>query len=270
MRKHLLLIGLVLLIALVNGLLFIRHKEQSPKLEKHQVSPTPRVVAEETVHQFGDRDPGDVVSHVFTLRNEGTGPLQFKGVRPVDQGSVSSHVIPHVIPPGAVAQLHTKVHIRPQQMGTVRREIIVETNDPNHSTMTFALEGRAVSRVLLTPERLELKGVTAGQPCEAALELRTTNGLALQVVGTRTSGKEVAVNIKEVSPGNRYDLRVTVQPILKQGPFRGYVHLQTDHKLGYKIIAIPVVIYVGGPKDNSSKVGCFKRGLFEVPRKPPA
>ncbi len=201
--------------------------------------PPPRIVVAEDVFQFGVREPGEVVAHVFEVHNHGKGPLIFKAVRAKDPGSAAGHVVPHVIPPQGSAKVHTRINLRLPQ-AHVRQEIMVETNDPDNPSVTLALVGSAVSRVKVEPARLDLGQISATKPAEGKLEVCIPKDLAVKIVDTRASSEAITARVEKASDGNNYLVHVSVRPPLKPGAFNGWVHLLTDHPRAYKVIAVAI------------------------------
>jgi hypothetical protein len=96
--------------------------------------PQPKLVIPQDFWDFGQVGPTEVVDHTFVLRNEGEAPLTISRIY-TTCGCTTAELTARVIPPGKVALLRlifdAGFHdVRGQR---VRRGVIIESNDPDHS-----------------------------------------------------------------------------------------------------------------------------------------
>lgn len=97
--------------------------------------PQPRVEVNERFHNLGSIGPTEVVTYEFVIANTGEGPLTVSRAY-TTCGCTTADLTSSVIPPGKVAILTLRLDagfhdVRGQ---TVRRGVILENNDPNHSS----------------------------------------------------------------------------------------------------------------------------------------
>jgi hypothetical protein len=98
--------------------------------------PQPRILLEENFYDFGVLGASDVVSKDFVIANVGEAPLTISRAY-TTCGCTTADFTATVIPPGKVAIMTVTFDagyhdVRGQ---TVRRGIIIENNDPKHSTV---------------------------------------------------------------------------------------------------------------------------------------
>ncbi len=117
-------------------------------------APPPKVVVDETEHDFGFLDAGAPGRHVFLIRNEGEGPLRLQ------RGGTSckctmSHLPEGDIAPGATAEVELATKYTATKDGVFRHTANILTNDPERETVTLTVRG--VYRVFLAakPDRIE-------------------------------------------------------------------------------------------------------------------
>lgn len=96
--------------------------------------PQPDIVVPETRYDFGRIGPKDVVEKTFILRNDGDAPLTISRAY-TTCGCTIAEISASVIPPGKVAtvRLVFDAGFHDAAGQTVRRGLIIESNDPNQS-----------------------------------------------------------------------------------------------------------------------------------------
>ncbi len=112
----------------------------------------PQLYTSEIQYNFGVVIEGDVVSHVFLLRNVGTDPLSVLDIV-TECGCTAGEVSVNPIPSGATGELVATFHTDGVGDETVRKTIFVATDDPSLPVVAFELVGRVLRRdaVLLDP-----------------------------------------------------------------------------------------------------------------------
>ncbi|MDY0166046.1 MAG: DUF1573 domain-containing protein [Thermoguttaceae bacterium] len=114
----------------------------------------PRVVVDETEHDFGFLDASDSGRHAFLIRNEGEGPLRLA------RGGTSckctmSHLPEGEIPPGGTAEVALSTKYTATKDGVFRHTANILTNDPERETVTLTVRGVYRAFLAAIPERIE-------------------------------------------------------------------------------------------------------------------
>lgn len=112
--------------------------------------------------------------------------------------------------------------------GEFSRAIIVTTNDPNHARETLTCKGRILEPVNLNPKRLSFGQVSrkASAQTKKVIITRGDGGpLALKLVPIELQG--FGAQLREIEPGERYELEVTLTPPLKSNRVRTNLKLET-------------------------------------------
>ena len=122
------------------------------------------VSVENTMHDWGEIDiDAGTVDHAFTITNNGTGDLKlhtvktscmctiaylkYKNETSPEFGMHSKSNFILSIPPGESAELMVifdPAFHGPNGIGPITRQILVDTNDPENSTLTFSLNAKVV------------------------------------------------------------------------------------------------------------------------------
>lgn len=97
-------------------------------------SPQPDIVVPETRYDFGRVGPRDVVERTFVVLNDGDAPLTISRAY-TTCGCTTAEFSASVIPPGKVATVNVifDAGFHDTVGQTVRRGVIIESNDPNQS-----------------------------------------------------------------------------------------------------------------------------------------
>ncbi|WP_345370651.1 DUF1573 domain-containing protein [Algivirga pacifica] len=135
MKKVLLLVALPLLL-IVNAF------GQEAKVDG------PKITFEETKHEFGDITQGDVVTHVFKFKNEGTAPLQLNNVR-TTCGCTAPQWPKEAIMPGETSEIKVVFNSRGKR-GLQNKVITIYSNAVNNTETV-----KIVTNVLMPKQETE-------------------------------------------------------------------------------------------------------------------
>ena len=200
--------------------------------------PAPQLVVEQPKFNFGEAESGSDVRHTFVLKNAGDAPLEITkfwqsgGITHTPAGRTT-------IAPGEQLELEATLSLKAQR-AKVSRELRVYSNDPVNPELHLVFSGVAVPRAKVDPPRVELGEVVGSGSASKTFKVTGERGLSFKITGTKTSGPEVTVDVKTVTPGTNYEATVTVSGPLPAGKFKGWVHLITDQRGEYHVIAVPV------------------------------
>lgn len=111
-----------------------------PQVEIEEES-GPKIVADHLVYNFGRVNQGEVVQHVFKIRNEGKEDLIITTVKP-SCGCTSPKWTQEAIPPGGEGEIHV-VFNTGGKMGPQKKSITVYSNAPK--PLVLYLEGEVVA-----------------------------------------------------------------------------------------------------------------------------
>jgi hypothetical protein len=127
---------------------------------------TPKVVLQETKHDFGVLDPREPCRHLFILRNEGTAPLKIAKAGTSCKCTVS--VLPKgEIPPGKGGPIEIESKTEGIS-GKFRHTADFATNDPAMPRIQLAIEGDIRSYLSASDPALRLPDLERGRPVQAS------------------------------------------------------------------------------------------------------
>lgn len=197
----------------------------------------PRLVADRIDHDFDVMDPHTIGTHIFTVRNEGNGPLRFLDHRS-DCKCTVGRFPREPIPPGGEAEIEIEWKTQSNNE-RFEHSATVETNDPETPQLTFTIRGNVLVHAGASPPQFAFSSVRPGVATEStsiissqvweSFEIRdissSLDGLTWQV--------EPATSEELESQRARCGYRLTVRlpDDLDQGPFTHEIrfHLQPSH-----------------------------------------
>lgn len=199
-------------------------EDETKKLEES--TGTPKLVADERVHEFGRMDPETKGQHGFLIRNVGDGALTIKVKRTSCKCTVGG-VERNVVGPGETTYVvlewntgHTLVDY--EQTATI------ETNDPKNREIDLRVKGLIRKNIGATTEEIDCDVVEPGKPLYIKTFLYSQMWNEFEVIEL-TSGLpdiqwEVAPVVEEEKPKidtkGIQQLKLTLSGKLPQGNFQ--------------------------------------------------
>ena len=113
-------------------------------------------------------------------------------------------------------------------MGRFTRKIVVNTNDPAHTRELLTCIGHVLVPLKMSPRSANFGKVARDAPTQhKTVEMRRGDGGPVAPTLARTRGQGIDAKLREIAPGERYALDVTVSPPWPNGPLRGSIVLDT-------------------------------------------
>jgi hypothetical protein len=198
----------------------------------------PKIKFKETVWDFGKVKQGALLSHEFTLTNEGNATLVIEKVS-TSCGCAAAVVSANRIQPGKEGRIEVKLDTRGYG-GQVRKLIYVDTNVPGEAHRQLEVgadvEVPPSPRIELSPYNYDAGLVVAGEPIEARLKIVNKGELELRVefnhrsATFRSGGKPVPVPLK-IAAGKEVMIEVGIPTQDRRGVVREYVLVKSNDPL---------------------------------------
>ncbi len=199
----------------------------------------PRIVCDEPNYDFGERDSSEVVSHVFTIKNEGDLTLEIARVRP-SCGCTVARISRQEVPPGETTEITTEFSLKGRS-GRQHKNIRVENNDPANQNFMLYLEGNIITELTIEPPHLYLGQISPSQIASQSVMVTSTRELV--ITGVVSTVACLTPVLEEVEAGRKYRVGVTTQPPMDIGTQQGELRLQRD---GGEDLVVPVSLVVVG------------------------
>ena len=146
----------------------------------------PKIVFENTVHDFGQIDPGTRHRCEFKFKNAGIALLKIGKVR-APCGCTIPELKKKRYEPGETGMLKVQYHASTKP-GPATKYIFVPSNDPENPEVKLSIKSKVVEKVSIKPKRLNLS-------------LRKENAGCPKITITSTDGQPFSIR-KFESPGN--------------------------------------------------------------------
>lgn len=135
-------------------------------------------------HQAGQLEPGPKYDYTFPIRNEGTAPLEIRRAE-ADCICIDPAFDP-VIPPGGAGSVRIRFDTR-GRVGLMRKNVTVETNDPERPKFVLTLSAMLRLPVEVSPGTEIMLPLSADEPTTTEIILHATQGKALKLGNIRIS-----------------------------------------------------------------------------------
>jgi uncharacterized protein DUF1573 len=189
-------------------------------------APAPHAAAPFTSFDFGDIYKGEIISHIFVIKNEGTADLIIKEF----VGGCGCEIVSadKVIPPGKEGKAQVEINTA-SQFGQIMKPATLRTNDSERPNIVFTL----TANVLTSPDGGPVKGVVlrpgkhigpifigpdvraglnlaAGQKSKTEFTVAVEKG-PLKVLRVESAGKYFAARLETVEEGKSY--KIIIEPL---------------------------------------------------------
>ncbi len=108
------------------------------------------------------------------------------------------------------------------------KNITVYTNDPTHSLETLVCRGEILEGVKFTPNRVNFGSVSRLDKAQTkTITITRGDGAPLKPKLHETNNKAVTAELKEITPGERYEIAVTATPPFTEDQLRTNIRFDT-------------------------------------------
>lgn len=178
----------------------------------------PKIVFEDSTHDFGHVEQGTAVQHLFAFHNGGGLDLTIDNVR-ASCGCVATTTASRAIVAGGSGGIEVTFDTA-REVGRTVRTITVYSNDPASPVTSLTLRGDIDADVAAEPPQLYLGHVRAGQTVSSELHIVTpragvsaveTNGPVIEAAATDASRRHIRVAVRKDAPAGRFREQVLVR-----------------------------------------------------------
>jgi hypothetical protein len=198
----------------------------------------PRAVFVENTFKFGKVKQGEKITHKFQVKNEGTAPL-ILGRVDFDAPGLTAKFKPD-IPPGGEGFIQVDWDTT-SFSGAVGLEAKLSSNDPARPKFAFTLSGLIDPVIEVDPIWGAYISLYSDETKEKTLHIINREQQPLKISSVEKQGTHFTASLKEVQPGNSYDLTITVPRGTPIGRYEEGLLLHTNHP---KVSEVPVGVNV--------------------------
>jgi len=185
-----------------------------------------RAVFVEKTFNFGNVKQGVEVTHIFQVKNEGTAPLLLDRVD-FNLPGLTAKFKPE-IPPGGEGFIQVDWNTT-SFFGPVDLEAKLSSNDPAKPKFTFTLSGSVDPVIEVDPIWGAYISLYSDEKKEKTLRIINHEEQPLKISSIEKQGTHFTASLKEVQPGNSYDLTITVPAGTPLGRYEEALLLHTNH-----------------------------------------
>lgn len=203
-------------------------------------APAGRIAFDETGFNFGVVDQQTEASHVFTIRNTGTGMLHILQVIP-GCSCAATELDSSDIPPGGATRLQITFYSG-NFNGPVSKVMSVQSSDPNRPLTTLEIHAEVQPVFVFTPSVLDLGLFERGRIATHNATIEDAKGRPFAIQNIACSPTNMTVEAAPLDrAGSAYRLKVTLPPQSRTGPMVGNIEVTTDRKVSGK----PILLVIG-------------------------
>lgn len=209
----------------------------------------PAAVIDEPVIDAGLVPVGEQVEAVFTIRNEGTAPLEITQVHPACGCTVAEY--DEVIAPGASGTIRAVVDTT-SEVGANAKAVTVYTNDPGNPRLQLTVKSDVRPFLTMEPGYARFTSFVHEDRDQTIPQLLWTSDFqALEITAMESPHPWIAVSYREATEAERSDkaagkqwrIDVTLTKDAPIGPLANRVLLRTNHPR-QKVVEVPVSGFV--------------------------
>ena len=221
-------------------------KEKAPAQPATATSPPattgPRLELSSTEFDFGEVWQGEPVSQDFTVRNAGTAPLELSLSRSCGCTALTKPRSP--LPPGE-SDVFSIAYDTVKRKGKAKQRVTLTTNDAARPSVNISVTGNVKPLYNSSPpEGLRFYRLTTEESATKSIKFRNRydGPLNFRLAAGQDFGPFEIV-LKEIKPGQEYEMTATTQPPLKENLARIEVVLETGIERTPTVV-IPVQAWV--------------------------
>lgn len=200
----------------------------------------PVIMSPEPVHNFGEVENSEKVTHGFLVKNAGDEPLSITDVK-TSCGCTVADLETDTLAPGQETTITAIFDLKGRQ-GLERKRITVVSNDPEQPTYALELMGTALATIEVDPTIINLGRIEDTESHRKSVTLRSTReGHSFNVEEVQLSDNSAfQTELETVTPGKEYKVTVVTNPNQMPGTISGRMTIRTDDP-GRP--AIPINVY---------------------------
>ena len=212
-------------------------------------SAQPKAVVASSVHDFGDVQRGQVVSHSFEIQNTGDAPLEITRVRTTCACAVSEHDT--LIEPGQTGSITVDLNTELLN-GNSTAQAIVLTNDASNPKLTLTVKANSITTLGVDPGFFRYR-VHQNFPGDGRISqtVWSIDGAEFNVTGVESDFPHLTFDFEEATDderrpnavGSQWRVNAYLNNQAPIGPITGYVKIETDHPK-QTLAAIPISGFV--------------------------
>jgi len=223
----------------------------------------PGIDFEKEIYDFGKVNEGEIVSHTFKFRNNGTENLLIESVKPTCGCTIAGQY-DREVKPGASGEIPVKLKTA-GFYGKFSKVIKVLTNIPDKNEIILTLKVTVYTPINTYPNVLWLMPDNKTPvSLSGSFFIRNNTDIPLEILSVTPSQKNVTTHIIAITENKEYQIDVTVNPpfnhdltketlgIQTNNPEKEYINLEYQYQMYGDIIVYPrSIVFEPGTIDTA-------------------
>ena len=204
----------------------------------------PQLAVDSSLIDWGNIYSGEKREHRFVLKNAGDTPLVIQRVKS-SCGCTAAMVSSKTIPPTGQTELRVRFNSK-NFRGRVTKKVAVVSNDPQQPKKYFTLQAHVISELVVTPSRLSLGAISAGNDIEKTVTFVNRSDVAIAIKAVRSTSRYIILtDIPDtLQPGEEVAVTVTIRPTSSaKAVLNGYLLIEAQGHVRNQL-RIPVLAKV--------------------------
>jgi len=203
--------------------------------------PSPKIVVDEPVHDFGETWMGPKLTHTFVIKNQGPVALLIESVKP-SCGCTKAGEHPVIIQPGDSGDFPFAINSN-KLRGRYEKTVSIATNDPVTPEIKLRLRGVCNRYVDVVPTNANFGKVAFDEPHERVLKLTNNTDNPVQLSLQKTEADVFKFELVEITPGKNFELHVSIEPPYEPGRHRfdNVVLTNVDEQKEIRVVAAATI-----------------------------
>jgi len=189
-------------------------------------SERPVAVVSEPDHDFGILERGELVTHGFSIRNEGTGPLTISRVE-LSQPFMKSR-FQRVIPANGEGRITIEWDTS-NFTGDLAAEARVFVDDPAQRQLRLTVRGIVRSPIDVLPAPAVYFSAYRDENPSQTLSIVNNEDRPLRIESLQREGSHFTADLRVIRDGKSYEIAITVPKGLPAGRYVETLFVETDH-----------------------------------------
>lgn len=209
---------------------------------------TPRAVPTAPIKDFEVVSKGEVLSHDFSIRNDGDAALEISDVRPACGCTVAR--FDKTIAPGETGMVSIRLKTE-SFSGPISKSVAVFTNDPENPKLQLVAKAQVKPYIGVVPGYARFNYVQGESIGAIKQTLWSEDGHDLKILEVKVPYDHLTVDYREATEsernakaaGSQWRLEISLKEDAPVGALREHVTLVTDHPK-QKVVTVPISGFV--------------------------
>lgn len=222
-------------------------------------TPSPAIVINTPVFNFGKVREGSIVEHEFKIQNQGNATLEVEKIYPAC-GCTVAVLSSDSIASGGEGSI--KVTFDTEGFnGFKAKNIRIYTNDPQKPSSVVSLEGEVIPDIVVEPYRISFGNIRKGDKREIRAVVKPSGVKNTKILEVTSRNKNIVIRELDLKDGAK-EIFVSLSPEVPIGVFRADVVIKTSDSEN-PIVPLPIFARIDGDlKFEPSDLGF---GLIDGP-----